>query len=391
MSGGVDSSVAAALLVEQGQAVVGATMKLWGEPTGSGCCSVADVEDARRVAQQLGIAHHVFNFTAEFEHHVVSAYAGGHARGWSPNPCLACNRHMKFGRFLQRAQQLGFDAIATGHHARVTCTYGPGNASAGDGPAPVWQLRRGRDEAKDQSYVLYMLGQDKLSCLLLPVGELTKEEVRRTAAAAGLRTAAKPDSQDVCFISKSAGREGFLSGRIALRPGRLVTSGGQEVGSVEALELVTVGQRRGLGLGAPPSRPERRYVLDVDVGARTATVGSLEELLVGRVEVEEMCWPAGPLPPGTAVLAQMSAHGRAVEGHWEGGSRAGAVVLSGPVRRVAPGQAVVLYQPGGEGGDIVVGGGTAGTPVGGAVCGTAGSGTAGSGTVGSGTVGCGTG
>ena len=154
-----------------------------------------------------------------------------------------------------------------------------------------------------------MLGQDQLAFLLLPVGELTKDEVRRTAAAAGLRTAAKPDSQDVCFISKTAGREGFLGERIPLGPGRLVTSGGQEVGRVEALELVTVGQRRGLGLGAPSSWPERRYVLDVDVGARTATVGPLQELLVERVEVGDMCWPAGPLPPGTAVLAQMSAHG----------------------------------------------------------------------------------
>ena len=136
MSGGVDSSVAAALLVEQGHEVVGATMKLWGEPTGSGCCSVADVEDARRVAQQLGIAHHVFNFTTDFERNVVNAYTSGHARGWSPNPCVACNRHLKFGRFLRRAQQLGFDAIATGHHARVTSADGHRKAGAADGLAP---------------------------------------------------------------------------------------------------------------------------------------------------------------------------------------------------------------------------------------------------------------
>src|SRR4051812_24457093 len=166
MSGGVDSSVAAALLLEQGHEVVGATMKLWGGVSDSGCCSVADVEDARRVAQQLGVTHHVFNFTDDFDRHVVDPYVAAHAAGRTPNPCVECNRHLKFDRFLRRADQLGFDAVATGHHARVTHEGGR------------WRLRRGADAAKDQSYVLYMLGKAELARVQLPVGELTKADVR---------------------------------------------------------------------------------------------------------------------------------------------------------------------------------------------------------------------
>src|SRR5580704_4955531 len=171
MSGGVDSSVAAAPWGGQGHAVVGATLKLWGGPSDSGCCSVADVDDARRVAQQLGVDHHVFNFSPAFERDVVEPYVADHAAGRTPNPCVACNRHLKFDRFAVRARQLGFDAIATGHHARVVATP--------DG----FELRRGLDPAKDQSYVLHMLGQDQLSRLLLPIGELTKAEVRAVASA----------------------------------------------------------------------------------------------------------------------------------------------------------------------------------------------------------------
>ena len=343
MSGGVDSSVAAALLVAQGHEVVGATMKLWGGPSDSGCCSVADTDDARRVAQQLGIAHHVFNFTEDFERRVVDPYISAHAAGLTPNPCTACNAHLKFDRFLVRARQLGFDAIATGHHARVSHSGG------------LWCLRRGRDLAKDQSYVLHMLGQDQLSALQLPVGELTKEEVRRLAAQAGLRTATKPDSQDVCFISKDEGRGAFLGDRIPLRPGRLVTRDGREVGRVSALELVTVGQRRGLGLGPPGSRSERHYVVGLDLAERTATVGPLEDLLVSEIRVLDMRWVSGPLPAGAPIEAQMSAHGRIAPGYWG----EGIVSLREPVRRVAPGQAVVLYLPDPQGGDLVVGGGVA--------------------------------
>jgi tRNA-specific 2-thiouridylase len=322
---------------------------------------VADVEDARRVCQQLGIAHHVFNFTADFERDVVVPYIDAHARARTPNPCIACNAHLKFGRFLQRAPLLDFDAIATGHHARVTKS------------GTTWQLRRGRDFAKDQSYVLYMLGQAELARVLLPIGELTKQQVRRLASDLDLRTAAKPDSQDVCFISKSGGRGSFLGERIPLREGRLVSTSGDDLGTVDALELVTVGQRRGLGLHAV-SLPERRYVLGVDLPNRTATVGTLEDLLVETLQIDDLVWSYLPPLPDSAVQVQLSAHGRPLRGRWLGGPQpgGGAVVLAEPTRRVAPGQAVVLYAPGpcegaeeeagGEtvlGGEVVLGGGTA--------------------------------
>src|ERR1700739_4709868 len=165
MSGGVDSSVTAALLVAGGDEVVGATMKLWGGPSDTGCCSVADVDDARRVAQQLGIPHHVFNFSEEFGQRVVDQYVSEHAAGRTPNPCIECNRHLKFDRLLERATRLGVDAIATGHHARVERD-----------EAGTWRLRRGVDPAKDQSYVLHMLDQERLRRTLLPIGGLTKAE-----------------------------------------------------------------------------------------------------------------------------------------------------------------------------------------------------------------------
>lgn len=345
--------MAAALLRAQGHEVVGATMKLWGGPSDSGCCSVADVEDARRVAQQLHIDHHVFNFTAEFDRKVVAPYVEAHAQALTPNPCVACNTYLKFDRFLVRGLELGFDAIATGHHARVTL--GPGLSGASQR-----RLQRGADPAKDQSYVLYMLGQSQLERLLLPIGHMAKEEVRRVAADLGLRTAAKPDSQDVCFISRHGGREAFLGQRIALGPGRLVSTDGEEVGQVEALELVTVGQRRGLGF-LPRSRPDRRFVLSVDQAARTATVGTLDELLTREVEAGAMTWSAGGPPDrGAPLLAQFSAHGQAYPASWDGGESEGSIALEAPVRRVAPGQAVVLYRPGASPSqDTVEGGGTA--------------------------------
>jgi tRNA-uridine 2-sulfurtransferase len=339
MSGGVDSSVASALLHERGHQVVGATMKLWGGESDSGCCSVADVEDARRVAQQLGIPHHVFNFTEDFDRHVVDPYVSQHAAGRTPNPCVACNRHLKFDRFLRRADQLGFDAVATGHHARVIRR-----------PDGRYELRRGADPAKDQSYVLHMLTQTELARVLLPVGDLTKAEVRSLAGALGLRTAAKPDSQDVCFITRTGGREAFLGTRIELHPGRLVHAAtGEQVGNVPAVEMVTVGQRRGLGdqrVGAA-----RRYALNVDVASATVTLGSLDDLLVDEVELSQVSWVDGSVGPATPVEVQMSAHGRPVAGSV---GEHDVIHLGDRQRRVAPGQSVVLYR-----GEIVLGGGIA--------------------------------
>lgn len=337
MSGGVDSSVAAGLLAAEGHEVVGATLKLWGGDSDSGCCSVGDVEDARRVARRLGIPHHVFNMSDRFADTVVDPYVAGHARGETPNPCIECNRHVKFGTLFDRARRLGFDALATGHHARVVA--GPGGA----------RLARGRDQAKDQSYVLSMLTSEQLRGIALPVGDMTKDDVRQWARRRGLPTAAKPDSLEVCFIHSSSGREGFLAERVQLHSGALVdAASGEEVGTVPAVEMVTVGQRRGLGLGFDG---RRRFAISVDVRMRRVTVGDADRILTRSVSLHRWAWATAPLEPGDAALAQSSAHGRAVP----------CVVIPGgvefaePQRLVAPGQTVALYDAGSP--DLVVGAG----------------------------------
>lgn len=332
MSGGVDSSVAAALLLEAGHDVTGVTMRLWGGESDSGCCSVSDVDDARRVAQQLGVDHFVFNFADEFIAGVVEPYVAAHEAGLTPNPCVACNHVIKFDRLFRRAEALGFDAVATGHHARVVAEGGR------------WRLRRAADGAKDQSYVLHMLDQATLARTLLPVGELTKAEVRDRAAALGLRTAAKPDSQEVCFIRKG-GRQGFLADRLAFTPGRVVDRAGEHLGDVPAVELVTIGQRRGLGLegGTAP-----RYAMSVDIASATVVVGGPDDLLVESIAMGDLTWVDGPVRGD--VLAQCSAHGVPRAATFGDGMLQFAV----PSRRVAPGQTVALYR-----GDDVLGGGIA--------------------------------
>jgi len=340
MSGGVDSSVAAALLVESGREVVGVTMKLWGGDSDTGCCSVSDVDDARRVAQQLDIPFHVFNFGDDFLVHVVEPYVVDHARGRTPNPCIECNRHLKFDRLLRRAAQLGFDHVATGHHARIV--------ERADGTR---RLARGADAAKDQSYVLHMLDQSQLARVTLPVGTMTKGQVRAEAERLGLRTATKPDSQDVCFITSTGGRTAFLGDRIPLRPGRVVDAGGTEVGAVDAVELVTVGQRRGL---APGRDGTPRYALAVDVEAATVTVGTADDLLDATVGLRDVVWADRAILG--EVLVQTSAHGTPRPAHVRVGDHDGALAVewAEPQRRVAPGQSVVLYD-----GDEVLGGGIA--------------------------------
>jgi tRNA-specific 2-thiouridylase len=343
MSGGVDSSVAAALLRDAGHDVVGATMKLWGGAGDRGCCSVSDVEDARRVAQQLGIVHHVFNFSDDFDVRVVDHYVTAHTIGRTPNPCIECNRHLKFDRFLHRATQLGFDAIATGHHARIVR----------DERTGTYRLRRGADAAKDQSYVLHMLDQAQLARTLLPVGDLTKADVRAHAARLGLRTAAKPDSQEVCFIPspRSGGRGAFLRDRVALRPGRVVDTAGKAVGEVDAVELVTVGQRR--GLGAVSDDGTRRFAIDVDVATATVTVGTERDLDVDTTVLANVAWTH--VPVAGEVLAQTSAHGTPQAATFD--PTTDTVTWHAPHRRVAPGQSVVLYDI--DEGDDVLGGGVA--------------------------------
>ena len=356
MSGGVDSSVAAALCVEAGHDVVGVTLRLWGGESDSGCCSVSDVEDARRVAHQLDIDHHVFNLADDFARHVVGPYVAAHAEGRTPNPCIECNRHLKFDRLLSRATALGFDAVVTGHHARVV-TDGGG----------VRRVARGADAAKDQSYVLYMLGAGALAAVELPVGAMTKDEVREHARRLGLATASKPDSQDVCFITSQAGRRGFLAERIPLHPGRLVDTSGTEVGSVTAVELVTVGQRRGLG---PVGSGEHRYALDVDVERRTVVVGTADDLEVRTTTVGDVVWSGEPVGAvdgdgDAAIRVQASAHGAAVPASLVGAPE-GIVEVRWhrPVRRVAPGQSLAFYADDPVAGEVVLGGGVVrATPV----------------------------
>jgi tRNA-uridine 2-sulfurtransferase len=344
MSGGVDSSVAAALLLEEGHDVVGVTMRLWGGESDSGCCSVADVDDARRVAQQLGIDHLVFNFSDDFERHVVDPYVDDHAAGRTPNPCIECNRHLKFDRLTRRARLLGFDAVATGHHARVV-----------RGGSDTFELRRGADRAKDQSYVLHMLGHDDLATTLLPIGDLTKREVRAIAERLGLRTAAKPDSQDVCFITASdGGRETFLGSRIPFRRATVVDTGGDEIGAVDALEMVTIGQRRGLGIAGGG---DRRFVVAIDHESAVVTVGDESLLFVDRIAATGATWTCDAPVVGQDVLAQCSAHGEPRRAAVvEVGTDVFALSWAQPERRVSPGQSVVLYD---LDDDCVIGGGVA--------------------------------
>lgn len=339
MSGGVDSSVAAALLRDAGHDVVGVTLKLWGGPSDSGCCSVRDVDDARRAADALGLVHHTFDFSDEFVRHVVAPYAADHREGRTPNPCIECNRHLKFAAVLDRARALGFDAVATGHHARVV-----------EHPDGTRSIGRGADVAKDQSYVLHVLGQPELARTLLPLGHLTKPEVRQLAADLGLRTATKPDSQDVCFITRTEGRGAFLGERIELTPGRVVDRAGSPLGTVEAVELVTIGQRRGLGL-AGGGRP--RYVVEVDRASATVVVGDRDDLLVEAQPVRGLRWVREPV--AGEVLVQCSAHGRALPAVIDPLDDDRALVRwAKPQRRVAAGQSVVAYV-----GDVVAGGATA--------------------------------
>ncbi len=339
MSGGVDSSVAAALLVDQGHDVTGVTLKLWGGESDSGCCSVSDVDDARRVARQLGIDHHVFNFGDEFVEHVIDPYVADYQAGRTPNPCVECNRHIKFDKLLRRADALGFDQIATGHHARIV-----------DRPDGTRRLGRGADEAKDQSYVLHMLGQDQLGRLRLPVGDLTKDQVRAMAGALGLRTADKPDSQDVCFIHSDGGRRAFLGDRIPLTEADIVDTDGAVVGRSTAVQLVTIGQRRGLGLAG---NDQRRYVVDIDPDTPRIVVGPRELTRTDRTPVSGLTWTSEPVDGDLSV--QAAAHGRRAPAAIEllDGGRA-VVRWAEPHTRIAAGQSVVFYV-----GDEVVGGATA--------------------------------
>ncbi|MEA3184948.1 MAG: tRNA-uridine 2-sulfurtransferase, partial [Ilumatobacteraceae bacterium] len=270
-----------------------------------------------------------------FNTHVVDPYVDAHRQGLTPNPCIECNRQLKFARLSERADLLGFDAVATGHHARVELV------------GERYFVHRGADAAKDQSYVVHMLPQRELRRTLFPVGDLTKSRVRDRATALGLRTAAKPDSQDVCFITHTGGREAFLGARIPFRSAKVVDRAGTVLGEVPSIELVTLGQRRGIGL---PGGGPKRYVTEVDHSHATVVVGDEADLYATEVGVDALVWADQPYV-GPAMV-QCSAHGQAVPAD----VGAGVLRWREPQRRVAPGQSVVFYDPSNR---YVLGGGIA--------------------------------
>jgi tRNA-specific 2-thiouridylase len=342
MSGGVDSSVAAAVMVEQGHEVVGVTLKQWEGPDGrlptAGCCTVADAEDARRVAARLGVPYYVLDYTDQFAREVVARFGEGYLAGRTPNPCIECNRRVRFGALLERVEALGCDVLVTGHHARVDHVDGR------------FRLLAGRDSAKDQSYVLHMLGQSELARIVLPIGEMTKDEVRAEAERLGLRTATKPDSQDLCFVQgdyRDFLRENFPE---TARPGSIVNSDGTVVGSHEGVSGFTVGQRRGLGVsvGAP------RYVVGVDATNATVTLGSRAELEVDGCTLDGVSFVGGAEPSdGLGVSVKVRYRSRPVPAALRRSPSGWRVHFDRPVEGVAPGQAAVFYLD-----DEVLGGGT---------------------------------
>ena len=351
MSGGVDSSVAALLLKEQGHEVVGLSMKLWdhsGEPGRSGrCCTLDDLSDARRVAWALGIPHYVLDLTEEFRRDVVEPFVGSYLTGETPIPCSACNTKVKFATLWDRARAMGCDAVATGHYARVE--YDPGSGSP--------RLLKGSDASKDQSYFLYDLTREQLSAARFPVGGLTKTEVRARARQAGLPTADKEESQEICFVPAGT-RAGEFVAREAPRlgfslpqgPGRLEDSSGRSLGAHAGHYRFTVGQRRGIGVAAS----ERLYVLSLDARENRVVVGPASELLSSEAELARLHLHSGevrlePFRAGARVRHRAAEAPATVHPRADGSAR---VAFDVPVRAVAPGQSCVFYD-----GDVVVGGG----------------------------------
>ncbi|MGI8774202.1 MAG: tRNA 2-thiouridine(34) synthase MnmA [Actinomycetota bacterium] len=343
MSGGVDSSVTAALLKEQGYDVTGIMLKLWkgeAENNASGCCNVGAAEDARRVADVLEIPFYVLNFAERFEDSVVRNFHEDYAAGRTPNPCVRCNQWIKFDALLARARTLGADVLATGHYARVREEGGR------------FRLLRGVDRNKDQSYVLWMLSQDELARCRFPVGDMDKSETRAIAADLGLRTANKPDSQEICFVR--AGDVGaYVAERIpeASVPGTLKAADGTVLGEHKGIGNYTVGQRKGLGisLGVPV------FVTSIDAASNTVTVGSRADLTVDSFSIEEPSFTDGPPPDGIPVLVQHRAHGSVNPGRL---SRAGdgfEVLYDAPVEAISPGQSAAFYSA--EEPDLLLGGG----------------------------------
>jgi len=340
MSGGVDSSVAAALLLREGYDVLGVTMRLWSEDAAAafrpGCC-VLGADDARAVCRVLGVPHQVVNLEREFEQEVVDYFCRDYERGRTPNPCLACNDRVKFKTLLERATAMGADFLATGHYARI----------ARDGDDGHFDLLRAVDETKDQSYALFTVGQVELSRLLFPVGEHRKSEVRRLAAEWRLPVAEKRDSFEICFVPEDY--RAFIDGRVCQPPGEIRDMQGRVVGQHAGIGGYTVGQRHGLGVAVG----EKRYVVAIDRPANAITIGGEDDLLCDGLLAEELRWVSGKAPEGeVAVSTQVRYRAPAVAAVVSVKGECAAVRFDEPRRAISPGQAAVFYQ-----GERVLGGG----------------------------------
>ena len=341
MSGGVDSSVAAALLAEQGHDVVGVSMQLYDNSSGFGtCCTIDDLHDARRVAARIGIPHYIVNFESHFHAHVQKNFIDEYARGRTPIPCAHCNSEVKFSELLSRAGGYGASQLATGHYARLERN-----------DAGRVRLRRGRDAAKDQSYFLFSLTQAQLSMASFPVGDLPKDEVRAHAHRLGLGVADKPDSQEICFVP-DGDYAGFLerADPALAASGTIVDDAGRALGTHGGVHRFTVGQRKGLGLSAGVPL----YVVAIDAGTQEVTVGPREALDRATLTASKVNWISGDAPGGwTAITAQIRHRHRAASARVRALDEARAEVeFDEPQTAVSPGQAVVFYD-----GDEVVGGG----------------------------------
>lgn len=325
MSGGVDSSVAALLLQRQGHEVVSVFMRngVAGKSAQEkSCCSASDARDAALVADRLGMAFYAVDYAREFGA-LMDHFAAEYRSGRTPNPCVLCNQHLKFGHLLALAADIGADAVATGHYARVV-----------DG-----ELHTARDAAKDQTYYLFGIERPALARTLFPLGDMTKDEVRSLALELGLRTATKPDSQDVCFITHTGGRTAFLGSRIGFRPAAVVDAvDGAPLGRVESIEMVTLGQRRGIGLaGGGP----KRYVVGIDHESAVVSVGDESLLYTEQSPVHQLVWAHQPVQG--EVLVQCSAHGTPHAATLVSTTDGAMVEWQQPQRRVSPGQSVVFY------------------------------------------------
>ncbi len=344
MSGGVDSSVATARLVEAGHDVTGVHLALSRTPLAQregarGCCSLADVHDARRVADLLGIPFYVWDFSERFAEDVIEDFLTEYAAGRTPNPCLRCNEKIKFQALLDRAIALGFDAVATGHYASLREV---------DGEVELW---RSSDPLKDQSYVLGVLNQVQLQHSLFPLEGSSKPQVRAEAAELGLVTADKPDSVDICFIP-DGDTAGFLTEKLGAAPGEIVDVDGQVLGSHSGAHQFTVGQRRGLNLGIPAVDGKPRYVVAVDPQNSRVVVGGAQDLLVAGFQTIRPTWTQTKPAAAWDGLVQIRAHGAALPALIEAGEDHVEIQLAEPIRGVAPGQQAVFYD-----GERVVGSG----------------------------------